>query len=218
MGYCIILLLAGTGWYLLLYAQKGVVQQRTLQSRIASDIRRIWNHLPRREWLQKKAEEKRNALRQPALELEIYKSSILLKNIAFAERERPFSADYIIERLMEHSQVLKPVYGEVLTRYRNGKMEEAFYPIMGFCNTRSAKNFCLVLSKLDQISPDELVEQIVVFQEMMEQQRMTAEMKMVQRNSVVVTALASAAMFTMMLDFTVVIVFMKTITMIEGIF
>ena len=76
----------------------------------------------------------------------------------------------------------------------------------------------MILSKLDRISPGELTEQMEVFQEMMGQQRMTAEMKLVQRNSVIIMGLAAGAMFVMMIDFTVVVVFMHTITLLESVF
>ena len=76
----------------------------------------------------------------------------------------------------------------------------------------------MILSKLDRISPGELTEQMEVFQEMMGQQRMTAEMKLVQRNSVIIMALAAGTMFVMMIDFTVVVVFMHTITLLESVF
>ena len=76
----------------------------------------------------------------------------------------------------------------------------------------------MILSKLDRISPGELTEQMEVFQEMMGQQRMTAEMKLVQRNSVIIMVLAAGTMFVMMIDFTVVVVFMHTITLLESVF
>ena len=93
-----------------------------------------------------------------------------------------------------------------------------FSVLESFCRSRAAKNFSLVLSKLDQIAPDELISQISVFQEMMEQQRITGEMKIVQRNSMIVTVLAVGTMFVMMIDFIVVVAFMHTMTQMGSMF
>lgn len=217
--YSMMLLIYGTGWMLLLFRNRSEMENRgTLLGMVQMLAKRIWKQLPRREWLIKKIREKRNALQRPVLELEIFTGSILLKNLILAEKETPFSADYLLEKLMEHSRRLKPVYGRMLAMYRSGRDREAFSLLGEFCGTRSAGNFSAILSKLDQIAPDELTEQIAVFQEIMEQQRVTAAMKQVQRNSTLITSLAAASMFVMMIDFTVVVVFMHTITLLESVF
>lgn len=151
-------------------------------------------------------------------EMELYDSSLLLKNMALADREHSFSADYIYERLMEHARRLKPVYARMLNLYRGGHDKEAFQYFAGQCGSRTGRNFAAVLSKIDRIAPDELVEQMEVFLEIMGQQRITAEMKRVQRNSLITTSLAAISVFVMVLDFAVVIVFMHTLTLMENVF
>ena len=157
-------------------------------------------------------------MRSRQYELELYDSSLLLKNMALADRGHSFSADYIYERLMEHAGKLKPVYSRMLNLYRAGKDQEAFQYFSEQCGSRTGRNFSMVLSKIDRISPDELVEQMEVFLEIMGQQRVTAEMKRVQRNSLITTMLAVISVFVMVLDFAAVIVFMHTLTLMENIF
>ena len=217
--YTVLLICCGIGWILVLFRRKGEMDiSRTLVGTAAVVLKRMWRRLPKRDWLTAQIKERQYRIRQPALELEIYKSSILLKNLSLAEQDRPFSADYMIEQLMEHTKRLNPVYSQMLTLYRGGKDREAFALLENCCTSRSARNFSMILSKLDRISPGELTEQMEVFQEMMGQQRMTAEMKLVQRNSVIIMALAAGTMFVMMIDFTVVVVFMHTITLLESVF
>lgn len=219
MLYGFMLVFHGVGWCLYLLQKKGAMEnERTFFSMMRELLKRIWNQIPNREWLLEKAVEQRNRLKQPELELELYKGSVLLKNLVLAEKNHPFSADYLMERLMEHSLRLRPAYGRILTLYRSGMDADAFSVLESFCKTRAAKNFSLVLSKLDLIAPDELVRQIAVFQEMMEQQRITAEMKLVQRNSIIITVLAVGTMFVMMIDFTIVVVFMHTMTRMSSMF
>ena len=217
--YILLLLCCGTGWILLLFRQKREMDiSRTITGTAAAVLKRIWKQLPNHNWLMEQMKERQAAIQRPALELEIYKSSILLKNLSLAEKERPFSADYMIEHLLAHTKKLKPVYSEMLALYRGGKDQEAFKLLEGYCTSKSARHFAMILSKLDRIAPDELTEQMEVFQEIMEQQRMTAEMKLVQRNSVIITGLAAGTMFVMMIDFTVVVVFMHTMTLLESVF
>ena len=185
-----------------LYAAAGRIRELTEeQSRFAAGIR-----------------QRMHVLRSRRLELELYDSSLLLKNLALADREHSFSADYLYERLMEHGGRLKPVYARMLNLYRSGKDQEAFQYFSEQCGSRTGKNFAMVLSKADRISPDELVEQMEVFLEIMGQQRVTAEMKRVQRNSLITTMLATLSVFVMVLDFAVVIVFMHTLTLMESVF
>ena len=100
-------------------------------------------------------------------ESELYDSCILLKNLALVYRQMPLSADMILELLMENSWKLKPVYREVLNLYRNGKRQEAFSFFAGAIGTKSGRSFSVILAKLDQINPAELLEQMKVFQNMM---------------------------------------------------
>ncbi len=157
-------------------------------------------------------------IRSRRFEIELYDSILLLKNMALAGREHAFSADYIYERLMEHARRLKPVYAKMLNMYRGGHDEEAFQYLAEQCGNRTGRNFAMVLSKIDRISPDELVEQMEVFLEIMGQQRITAEMKKVQRNSLITTMLATISVFVMVMDFAAVVVFMHTLTLMENIF
>lgn len=152
------------------------------------------------------------------LEPEIYSSGLLLKNLALTRKEEAFSADYLYEKLMEHSEKLRPVYAEMLALYRTGKDRDAFRLVAERCPTRAGRYFSLVLEKAGILRPDELVEQIEVFQEMIRQQKMTENIRQVQRNSLVTTVMATAVVFLLVIDFAVVVVFMHTMTMLEFVF
>ena len=208
----------GTGAVLLLFRKKSEIRQSsTLRLLLRSEIQRASERFKtyslfsgvraafRQEW-------------QTNADLEIYDSMLLLKNLALAEKEQAFSADYIYEALMQHAKRLKPIYAQMLTLYRSGKDKDAFRYLADQCGSRAGKNFSMVLSKVDQIHPDALAEQMDVFIEIMSQQRMTSEMKKVQRNSLFTTVAATAAVFISMIDFAVVVVFMHTMTLMEQAF
>lgn len=152
------------------------------------------------------------------LDRELFAGSVILKNLSLVRKETPLSADYIYEKLMENSRRLKPVYGRMITLYRNGKDEEAFKVFALEIGTKTARNFALILSKLDKINPAELVEQMDVFQQMMTEKNVTAAMKKAQRNSLITTACAVSAVFALLINFAVVVVFMDTINLLNNLF
>ena len=57
-----------------------------------------------------------------------------------------------------------------------------------------------------------------VFQNMMAEERMTAAVRAAQKNSVLITALASASIFALLINFAVVVVFMDTLGMLGHLF
>lgn len=162
--------------------------------------------------------ERRKKQRSGRLDQEIYDSSMVLKNLAIAEQDHAFSADYIYERLMENARRLAPVYGQMLSLYRSGKDQEAFAYFAQQCGSQAARNFSMILAKVDQINPSALVEQMEVFQEMAAQQKMTISMKTTQRSSLLVTAIATAAVFVGVINFAVVVVFMHALDTLGGMF
>ena len=217
--YIACLLCLGTGMLILLLKKYPEMEIRvTASARLRVFARRLKEAAEEQSRFAEKIRQKVHSIRSRRFDMELYDSSLLLKNLALADHEHAFSADYIYERLMEHAHWLRPVYARMLNLYRGGHDQEAFQYLSDQCGSRIGRNFAMVLSKIDRISPDELVEQMEVFLEIMGQQRITAEMKRVQRNSLITTMLATVSVFAMVLDFAVVIVFMHTLTMMENIF
>ena len=217
--YSFCLLCLGSGMAVLLLKKYPEMEIRiTGTARLKKTVIRIKELVEEQRWFDNGLRQRLHTIRSRKYDLELYDSSLLLKNMALADREHSFSADYIYERLMEHSKKLKPVYSRMLNLYRAGRDQTAFQYFAEQCGSRTGRNFAMVLSKIDRISPDELVEQMEVFLEIMGQQRVTAEMNRVQRNSLITTMLASVSVFVMVLDFAAVIVFMHTLTLMENIF
>lgn len=106
----------------------------------------------------------------------------------------------------------------MLTLYRMGNDTEAFEIVAKTVGTKSGKNFANILSKLDKLNPAQLVEQMEMFQESLTESAMTAAMKRAQRNSLIITSCAAASVFALLVNFTVVVVFMKTVNILNQIF
>lgn len=149
---------------------------------------------------------------------ELFNSSVILKNLSLVQRQTPFSADYMYEKLMENSTVLKPVYGQMLNAYRGRDTSEAFKILPMVLGTKTSKNFAIILSKLERLNPAELEKQMEVFQKTMMESRMTYAVKRVQRNSLILTVLCTVTVFALLLNFVVVVVFLNTVETLNQLF
>lgn len=217
--YGLVLGACGLGWSLVLLNENTEMGNRgTFSGVIRAVTRRLADMVPREHRLLVWFRRKWTAGKQRNLDQEIFDGSMLLKNLAIVEKERAFSADYLYERLLENSRLLKPVYGEMLSLYRSGRDADAFEVLTRRCQTRAARNFSMVLAKVGQINPEALVEQMEVFQEMMSQQRITADMQKLQRSSLITTIMAACVVFVMLIDFAVVVVFLHTMDLVSAVF
>lgn len=151
-------------------------------------------------------------------EREIYFSCLLLKNLALVNREEPLSADYMISELMKNSKAMHSIYGQMLQLYRSGQDKRAYEVISLRIPTKTARNFEMILRKLDKINPAELISYMENFETSICEMRLTRGIKKEDQRSILVTTIATVSMFAMMLNFTIVIVFMSTMDLIEGIF
>ena len=81
--------------------------------------------------------------------------------------------------------------------------------------SRYGKSFAGLLSKMDRINPYELVSQIDVFIGIIREVRTTEAMKQAERRSLIVTVFAAASVFTIMINFCVVVVFLDTLSNLQ---
>lgn len=157
-------------------------------------------------------------LNSDRLEKEIFNSCIVLKNLAIVHQDLPMSADFILEQLMQSSKSLRNVFADMLSAYRNGREDEAFSIMYLRVPIKPAKNFAAILSKLDQINPAELIVHMAAFEETFASERMTKGIKRAERKSLITTMMASASIFAILLNFTIVVVFMDTLNLLGQVF
>ena len=151
-------------------------------------------------------------------ENEIFSSCILLKNLAIVQESQPMAADYMYEQLLVNSKYLKSIYGEVISNYRTGGDKTIIEIFEENIDSIHGKNFAIILSKLDEINPKELIEQVTVFLDGMSEARMTLNVRLADRNSIITTMFSSAIIFALLLNFAVVVVFMNTMNKLSFMF
>lgn len=149
--------------------------------------------------------------RRRELDYELYSSVTMLKNLAIAQEANPLSFDMIMERLMECSKKLKPIYQKTLSLYRSDNMVLAMRYFSGAIGTKNARNFTLILEKMDKINPTELKSRVSGFQEGIAEEMFTRGMEKAESRGTVVYVLATAVSFVCLLNFIFVSVLIDTI-------
>ena len=152
------------------------------------------------------------------LERELFHSCVVLKNLAIVHQELPMSTDFMIEQLMEASRPLRNIYADVLARYRRGDRDGAFRVIHQHIPTKSALDFARILSKMDYIMPADLVLQMNGFEETFSAERKTKAMARAERKSLITTLTSTATVFVVLLNFTVVVIFLDTMEILGQLF
>ena len=153
-------------------------------------------------------------LQRDRLEREIWNSCIVLKNLAIVHRGQPMSCDFILEQLMTCSRPLSNVYADILSAYRNGRGENAFDLLYEQVPVKAARYFSFILSRIDRIDPGELISHMIAFEETFAAERMTRGMRRAERRSLITTMAATAIVFAVLLNFTVVVVLMDAMRLL----
>lgn len=147
-------------------------------------------------------------LLRKAREQEIFTSCMILKNLSIVQKDYPMSADFYLERLMEDSRYLRSIYGEMLLLWRSGMGEKAFSVLEERVQTKAAVNFSLILSKLDQVNPSELVSSMRSFEESFSEERVTRATRRAYIRSLIVTTASAASVFLILMNFIIVVIFL----------
>ncbi len=148
------------------------------------------------------------SIRRNQMEQEIFTGCILVRNMAVVQEEKPMAADYYLEELAKSSHALSPVYSDMLFLWRSGRMAEAFDVLPREVGSRASRDFAFILSGIDKINPSELAAAMRSFEEAFAGERMTCSMRKADRKSVASALAATASVFAVLINFTVVVVFM----------
>ena len=149
---------------------------------------------------------------------DLYHSAVLLKNMAIVRKEHPVSLDYMLEELSKGSGKLRPVFLKTLSILRSGRQDEAALYFSESVRSPRAKDFSLILFKMDKMDPYELVSQLSIFIEILRETRVTKAMKQAERRSLIITAFAAASVLCALVNFCVCVVFLDTLSGLKYIF
>lgn len=161
---------------------------------------------------------KQYVLQRESMERELFHSCMMLKNLAIVYQSLPMSTDFLLEQLMESSQLLRPVYADILTIYRNGGHHRAFAQLYEKVPIPAAQKFGRILCKLDDLPPAELIAQMNAYEETFAAERKTKAMAKAERRSLLTTLASTATIFVVLLNFVVVVVFLDVLETLNHLF
>ncbi len=156
--------------------------------------------------------------RSGELDYELYSSVTMLKNLAIAQETSPLSFDLMLERLMECSKKLKPIYQRTLVLYRSENMTKAMRYFSDAVGTKNARSFTLLLEKMDKLNPTELKNQVISFQEALSEEMFTRGLEKAEGRGTIVYILATAVSFVCLLNFIFVSVLMDMLDTLGELF
>ncbi|GEM_PF-1087432 len=148
------------------------------------------------------------------LDVEIYNACVILKNLAIVQKDSPWGGEFMIRELSENSNPggLKPFLEDLLMGIRLGNDKEAFEKFENDIGTKAGREFAQILSKLDVLNPVESAEQIAMFQENLQEQKLTAEMRKAETRSNVVYTATTISILILIVNFGMIVIFMDAMS------
>lgn len=143
-------------------------------------------------------------------DLEVYRAITQLKNLAIAQQAKPLGADFIISQLLKFTKVTKPIFSQTLSLWRLGKEKEAQNYFATAIGTKLGGEFANVLVKLDQINPVELVDQLLLYQTHVKEERVTKILDKQERRSNIIFIPVLALAFTILMNFVMIVVWLDS--------
>lgn len=140
-----------------------------------------------------------------------------LKNLCIAQEEKRVGADYLIEQLFKNSSVTKPAYTKLLRYWRMGQVRSGCEAFGHVLDTKISQELANIFEKLDDLDHQTLVDQIIVYQSFIREERMTRYQKRQEVLSYILYAPVVASAFMVILNFMVIVIWLDTMDMIQNI-
>lgn len=118
---------------------------------------------------------RRNHLKN--IRFEISRMITVLKNLIITCKDKPLSAEFIINNLIKFSSFTKPILTKFLSLYRLNRIEEAYSYFVSEIGVKVGREFASLLTKLDEIEPVNLIQQLKLHQEAIRDSYMTERIK-----------------------------------------
>ncbi len=153
-----------------------------------------------------------------AMNIEIVRAMSQLKNLAIMKKDDPPGVMFVLNQLQKSTRVLRPIFEKMVALYSQGRKNDACRYFEEAVGTLEARNFAAVLKKLDDLKPDDFVEQIVYFQESIRRERETKKMQINEtRTNFIFTGVFTSAL-VVMTNFIVVVFYIETVESMKYLF
>ena len=144
-------------------------------------------------------------VRREGANKEIYRTISQLINLFTIKGDQMLGSNYILEEVIKHARVTKPIYLKMLSMWNMNMREEAADYFSKAIGTREAGDLARIFLKLDLISPRELKGQLIHYRNNIKTEKVTARQRANERNGNLIYILAIISAVVVLLNFLVVV-------------
>ncbi len=148
---------------------------------------------------------------QTIIDDEIYKALSRLKNLVITQRENPMSASFLIEQITKFTKKTKGIFLKTLSMYHEGNQEEAIEFFKATTGTKLGAEFGNIMSKLDELNPAELKDQLILLQSSVRDEKVTLKLRQQELFSNLMFIPIVAASMAILLNFVIITVWLDSL-------
>lgn len=142
---------------------------------------------------------------------EVFRALSQLKNLSIATQNTHIGSDFIIIELMKYSKLTKPVFATMLKYWRENEKQTACDYFAKTIDTREGKELANVFLKLDNLSPNDMKNQILLCQTIFKEERRTAKEKHNDNRGYVLYGVVVICLLIVLLNFVTMVLYLTTL-------
>lgn len=151
-----------------------------------------------------------NKYNQRKKDKELYKALLQLKNLVIVQKDSPMSGEFLVEHLTKFTKVTKHTFSKTLAIMREGSNADAADYFKAGIGTKLGIEFANILTKLDELNPSELEEQLILIQSSVSDERVTEKMKQQDMISNLIFIPIVATAIVILLNFVIITVWLDS--------
>lgn len=148
---------------------------------------------------------------------EIYRSILQLKNIALTKRRNPPGTLEILDQLRKYSSSTRYIWNRIIALWQEDRVDEACEYLKSAIPTKEVQDFAGMLASLDRLLPGEITGQLLLYQEIIRQDRKSKKMASNQKKGYLLTFVIGSAVVLCLLNFIVVTYFIDSMEAFKSI-
>lgn len=143
---------------------------------------------------------------------------VILKSAILCNFEKPLATEEIIEILAENSPKFSKIYYKLISNYIKNGDKEIFKSLPGSNKNMYWKAYGRILFYLEDFNPSELIDQITTLQDAVLQNNVSRGIVLVERKANLLMVISTISVFAVLINFSVVVVFMDALEIMKNAF
>ena len=152
------------------------------------------------------------------LNKELYRTISQMINLFDVKGEDATSSNYIFDEIIKYTRATKPIYYQMLSLWNMDRRDEAADYFAQAIGTKEAGDLASVFLKLDYLSPKELRNQLIHYQNNMRTEKITLRENINERNGNLMYILAIISAIVVLLNFLVIVLVVEVFSSYSLIF